>query len=75
LPQGGFFEKIGQLTCGTIVNMRMPKKATFGARKDIRGAPKIRQQGVEQLRETGYSDSEFGRLLTDRVIVDGRLER
>jgi crotonobetainyl-CoA:carnitine CoA-transferase CaiB-like acyl-CoA transferase len=74
LADVGFFEKIEHPTEGKIVNMRMPNKASFGVRKDFRGAPKIGQQSVEILKEAGYGDSEIAQFVADRVTVDGHLE-
>jgi crotonobetainyl-CoA:carnitine CoA-transferase CaiB-like acyl-CoA transferase len=73
LEDVGFFEKVQHPTEGTIINMALPNKATFGARAEVLPAPKIGQHSVEILREIGYDDAAIGAMISDGTTVDGRL--
>ena len=62
-------------TEGKIWNIEAPNKLSGGARTDFLPAPKIGQQSVEILRETGYSEKEIEALVASGATIDGRLQR
>ncbi len=68
-----FFEKVNHPTEGTIINMKLPNKSTFGKRDNFLAAPKIGQHSVEILREAGYADAEIKELVATGVTIDGAL--
>lgn len=72
LKEVGFFEKITHPTEGTIINMKLPNKTSFGKREDFRAAPKIGQHSVEILEQAGYTKDEIYQLVTENVTVDGQ---
>lgn len=73
LKDVGFFEKISHPTEGKIWSMKLPNKLSLGAREDYLHAPKLGEQSVEILRETGLSEMAINKMLANKVTYDGRL--
>jgi crotonobetainyl-CoA:carnitine CoA-transferase CaiB-like acyl-CoA transferase len=73
LADVGFFQMLEHPTEGRIRNMRLPNKATFGARVGLQGAPKLGQHSVEVLQEAGLDAGAIEVLIANGAIIDGRL--
>lgn len=58
----GFFEMLEHPTEGKVRNMRMPVEWSGTPSEIRRLAPRRGQDGVEILREAGFSDADIGRL-------------
>jgi crotonobetainyl-CoA:carnitine CoA-transferase CaiB-like acyl-CoA transferase len=75
LADVGFFQTVEHPTEGKIRNMRLPNKASFGARRDFMGAPKLGQHSTDVLHDAGLTDEEIKGLAANGVIIDGRLDQ
>lgn len=75
LKDVGFFELVDHPTEGKIWNMALPNKLSGGVRRGLRHAPKIGEDSVDILRETGYSDAEIEQLIANGATLDGRPQK
>ena len=73
LADAGFFQTVEHPTEGRIRNMRLPNKTSFGARRELMGAPKLGQHSIEVLRDAGLAESDIQALIGNGGVIDGRL--
>lgn len=72
LKDVGFFQTLEHPSEGRIVNMALPNTLSRGARRDVRGAPRLGENSVEILGEAGFSADEIEALIASGATIDGR---
>jgi len=71
----GFFELKDHPTEGKTRSMRLPNKWSCGTRREWNPAPKLGENSVEILRETGYDAAAIEAMIASGATIDGRLTK